>query len=89
MRAGRIEEMLDQWMPFERALDDAALNASSAPVNQPDLAQSCLMRGIDVFLDHCCDFSRRKRVQIEGTLDWDVNGPTVRRKAAHSSRSRP
>jgi len=71
MRFGRIEKLLDERVPFERLLDDPALNAFTSPVNQTDLAQRALMRGSDVLLDDGADVSGRERVQIKRAFDRD------------------
>jgi hypothetical protein len=49
VRARVVPELVDQWMPFERLLDDAALYALAASMDQPQFAQPRLVRGAD-----CC-----------------------------------
>ena len=58
-------------MAFERVLDDPALDALAAPVNQPDLSQARLVRGSNVLLDNRRDVSRRERMEIELRVDWN------------------
>ena len=73
---GGVPELDDQRMPLERLLHDAALNALAAAVNQPDLAQAGLVRGVDVFLDHRRDVARRERVEVEMIFDRECGGVT-------------
>ena len=59
MRAGVIREALDQRMPVEDLLHDAALNSSAAAVDEPHLRIPGRMRLIDVF------FNERRNVPGE------------------------
>ena len=81
----RVEEPLDQRMPFERLLHDSPLDASPPAVNQADLAQARLMRGPDVFLDDGFDVSRLEGMQIQRAIDGDFVASAFRRKVVHSS----
>ena len=67
-------------MRVERRLNDAALNSSSAAVDEADFPQACFARGNDVFVDNRTDLTRLKRVEV----DLGVNGETV-----HQEFSRP
>jgi len=67
-------EALDQRMPLQGRLDDAALHAGAAPVNQPHLAQAGLVRRVDVFLDDRLDVARLEGVEVEGAFDGDGMG---------------
>ncbi len=60
-----IPEALDERMPFERGLDHPALDASTAAVNEPDLAETGCGRRLEVIVDHGNDVARGERVQVE------------------------
>src|SRR4029453_4520692 len=68
-----VPEFGDPRVPLEHRLNDAALNASPATVNQPHFAQTGLSRGVDVVGDDARDIARRERVQIELGFDREVN----------------
>ena len=61
-------------MLLERGLDDAALHALAAAVNQPHLSQPSFVRGADVFVDDGGDVAGGERVQIDGIFDGDLVG---------------
>jgi hypothetical protein len=67
----RIVEALDERVPLQGGLDDAALHAGAAAVNQPHFAQAGLVRGLDVLLDDGPDVARVEGVKVEGALDRD------------------
>ena len=69
-----IPELGDEWMPLERLLHDASLNAFAAAVNQPDLTQSGVVCRGDVLLDDRRHVARRERVQVEVVFDRDAVG---------------
>ena len=71
MRFRRIVEALDERVPLERRLDDAALHAGAAAVNEPHLAQAGLVRGGDVLLDDGLDVPRVEGVKVERAFDGD------------------
>ena len=50
MRVGVVPEFLDEPMAIERALDDSALHAAPAAVNQAYFLQAGGCRGVDVLL---------------------------------------
>ena len=52
-------------MLLERGLDDAALDAFAAPVDQPHFAQPGLVGRAHVFLDHRRNVARVEGVQID------------------------
>jgi hypothetical protein len=58
-------------MLVEGSLDDAALHAATAAVDQPDFAEAGGGRRVDVFLDNRWNVAGRKRVQIEFRFDGD------------------
>ena len=74
MGAGVVPELGDEGMTLERLLDDAALDAAAAAVNEAQRAQTARVRGRDVLLDHRRDILRRERVQIELRLDGKLEG---------------
>ena len=67
----RVPEFHDERMLLERVLDDAALHAFTASVNQAHFAQTRLMRGADVLLDDRRNITRRERVEIDRAFDGD------------------
>jgi hypothetical protein len=67
-----IPELDDERMAFERLLDDAALNAPSAPVNETDLAETAFPGGVHVLLHDRFDVARVEGVQVEGVFDRDL-----------------
>jgi len=52
MRLGCVPELDDQWMPLECLLDEPALDALAAPVNQSYFPESLFVGGFDVLGDH-------------------------------------
>ena len=60
MRLRCVEKLGDERMFFERLLNDAALHAGSAAMNQPNLAQSRAVRGADIFVDERWNVSREE-----------------------------
>lgn len=75
-----VPEFSDQGMLLERLLDDAALDAFAAAVNQPDLTEARLVCGADVLLDHGGDVARRERVQVDLIVDRNA----VRHRGTYS-----
>ena len=59
---GGVPELLDQWVTLQRLLDDAALNALAAPVNEADLAEPRFVGGADVLFDYRLDVAGREGV---------------------------
>jgi hypothetical protein len=59
-------------MVLERLLDDAALNAFAASVNQPHFTQAGFVRGGDVLDDNRGHVARRERVEVERVFDRNV-----------------
>ena len=68
-------------MALERLLNDAALDAFPASVDQTHFTQACLMGGVHVLLDHRFDVARGEGVQIERGLNRDPVGHPVYRDA--------
>lgn len=52
MRAWVVPERLDERVLLERVLHDTALDALTAAVHEPQLAQSLRVRGVHVLLNH-------------------------------------
>ena len=65
MRFRRVPELHHERVVLEGLLDDAALDAFAATVNQPDLAQTCFVRRGDVLGDDRGDVARREGVEVE------------------------
>lgn len=59
-------------MPFERRLNDPALHAAPAAVNQAHLGQPRLAGRPHVFIDDGGNVARREGMQIERAFDWDA-----------------
>jgi hypothetical protein len=73
-------------MALERRLHDAALNAATAPVNDPHFEQTGLAGGVHVLFDDRRDVARREGVQVELVLDRDpVTAVALERRANVSS----
>ena len=62
---GGVPELLDQRMPIERLLDDAALHALAAPVDQAHLAEARFVGGGDVLIDDRLDIAWGEGVEVE------------------------
>ena len=71
MRVRVIPKRRDEGMSLEDRLHDAALNASPAAMNEPQLAQACVVGGAHVLVDDRRDIARRERVEIDLALDRD------------------
>ena len=71
MRVAAVPELGDERMPLERLLDDPALDAFAAAVNEADLPQACVVRRVHVLLDDRFDIPGRERVQVETMFDRD------------------
>ena len=53
-------------------MNDLALDANAAAMNDSDLAKAFLDGLIQVFLHDNMDLLRLERVKVNGILDWDV-----------------
>ena len=69
MRLRGIPEFGHERMAIEHVLDDAALDALAAAVNQPDLAEAGVVRRRDVFLDDRWNVARGEGVEVERRFD--------------------
>ena len=56
-------------MLFQHRLNDAALNAAAAAVNEPNFLETGFRGGVDVLVHNRRNIARRKGVEIEFTLD--------------------
>jgi hypothetical protein len=82
MRAKVVFEFLHQRMTFERLLNDGALNALAAAVNQSHDAKTGGVSFADVFLDDRRNVARREGMKVQ--LRFDENA--VRLVVYHCSR---
>jgi len=64
-----VPEFHDERMVLERVLNDAALDACAASMNQSHFAQARFVRRGDVLLDDRRDVARRERVEIDRVFD--------------------
>ena len=69
MRVRVVPKRRDEGMTLEDGLHDAPLNASPAAMNEPQLAQACVVGGAHVLVDDRRDIARRERVEIELRFD--------------------
>ena len=74
VRFGSVPELGDQPMAIEHPLNNSSLNASAAPMNQPDFTQPGFPGGGDIFLDDGRNLPRLKGVEVDEVL----NGNAVR-----------
>ena len=77
MRRSVIEKLQHQGMPFERLLDDAALDAHPPAMDEPHVAQAGGVCFIQVLFDDGGDVARGEGVKIEDTFDGDLQGPAL------------
>ena len=73
MRVVIVPEFDHFRVPFERRLDDAALDAAAAAVDDPDLVQAGGSSRVDVFVDDRGDVARTEGVEIDLVLDGNAN----------------
>jgi len=73
MRLGGIPELDDERVAFEGLLNDAALHAAAAAVNQAYLAQTSFRRRVDVLLHHRFNVARSKGVKVQRVFDRDMD----------------
>lgn len=71
MRVVVVPELDDERMAIEQRLDDAALDPAPAAVNEPDLGQPRLARGMQVLVDDRGNVRRLEGVQVELARDGD------------------
>jgi hypothetical protein len=68
---------------IEHGLNDPALHAASASVDEPDFGPANLRRRVDVIGYDGWNVARRERVQVELALEWNVNRLVI----GHSGRN--
>src|SRR5712691_548252 len=73
MCPGIVPEFDDAGMLVESSLDDAALYAAAAAMDQPDFAEAGGRGRVDVGMHDRWNIAGRERVQIELRLDRDSN----------------
>ena len=73
MCPGIVPEFDDAGVLVECSLDDAALHAATAAMDQPDFAEAGGGRRVDVCMHDRWNIAGRERVQIELRLDRDSN----------------
>jgi len=71
VRLRGVPEFHDERKVLQRVLNDAALHAFAAPVNESHFTQARFVRGGDVLLDDRRDVTRRERVEIDRVFDGD------------------
>ena len=64
-----VPEFDDARISLERGLNDAALDAAPAAVDQPHLVQASRGRCLDIIVDDMRDVLRRKRMEVQFWLD--------------------
>ena len=64
-----VPELQHEGMAFECLLDDAALDALAAAMDQSDFAQASLVCGADILLNDRLDVARIEGVEIERRFD--------------------
>jgi len=69
---GGVVEGLDERVLLEHRLDDAALDADAAAVNQAHFTQAGGMGRVHVFRNHRRNVARGERVQVERPFYWNV-----------------
>ncbi len=74
MRVVIVPEFDDERVPFQLSLNDAALDAAPAPVDDADFAQAGGGGGVDVFVDHGGDVSGWEGMEVERVLDRNTDG---------------
>jgi len=62
-------------MRGQKGLHAGALHPDAAAVDQPDLREPARVGGDQVLVDDGADIPRLERVQVEGVLDRQVEGP--------------
>ena len=72
MRGGVVPEFCDQRVLLQGRLDDRALGAAAASVNQPKLPQAGVVRGAYVLVHDGRDVAWREGMEIELRFDGDA-----------------
>ena len=71
MRGGIVPELDDVRVTLERSLDDPALHATTASVDEPHLAKAGRAGRVQVLGDDGRNVAGRERVEIELGFDGD------------------
>lgn len=72
MRVRVVPELDDERVACEHGLDDGALHAAAAPVDQPHVEETGFVRGGDELFDDRRNIGGREGVQIELVLDRNL-----------------
>lgn len=62
----------DSIVPFKNGMNNTPLHANSTAVNNAHLAISLQNSLIQVFLHQARNFTRLKRMEIDGILNWQL-----------------
>ena len=77
MRLRRVPVTLDEGVLAQQALDVCALYTLTPSVNQPDIRETGLGRGVEIFIDDRNYVARCEAVEIDRVLDRNVYGFVV------------
>ncbi len=72
MGLGGVMECFDERMIPEDLVHPHALDADPSSVNEPDFAQTGLVRRPHVLVDDRRDIAWQERVQVERVFDWNA-----------------
>ena len=72
VRFGSVPELHDERVALERLLNDSALDALAAAMNQAYFTQAGFMGRVDVLVDHRRYFPGCEGMQIERTFDGNA-----------------
>ena len=71
MRGRIVPELDDAFVTIQGRLNDAALDAASASMNEADFGDAGICGGVDVLDDNGGDVARREGVEVEFGFDWN------------------
>ena len=74
VRLRGVPELDDEGVLLQGLLDDAALNALSATMDQTHLVEACVVSGRHIFGHDRCDIAGCEGVQIQGAFDRNAHG---------------
>ena len=72
MGLGGVPEFDDKRVAFESVLNDAALYAAAAAMNQTNFTEASFPCRVHVFLDHRLDVARLEGMEVQRILDRDA-----------------
>ena len=78
MRRRIVKKLQHERMPLQGLLDDAALHACPAAVDEPHLAQAGGVCFVQILFDDGRDVARREGMKVEGAFDGNRAVPTER-----------